>query len=77
MIGDNIRTILESKSITPYKLSKISGVSNSYLSEILNGKKQNPSVKIVEQIATSLSVRIDELVNEEVGVNDKNHRWGN
>jgi len=41
-IGENLKKILLEKSISQYRLSKDSGISQSYLSELINGKYNNP-----------------------------------
>lgn len=65
-IGINIVNILNEKNISVYKLAEESKVSNSYLSEIINGKKSNPSIKILKRIADVLGVSIEDLVNERI-----------
>lgn len=61
-IGDNLRQILNEKGITAYKLAKDGQVSNSYLSEILNNEKTNPSIDIVKKLASTLKVSVDDLI---------------
>ena len=52
---NEIKRICEERSISPYDLSKIAGVSQSVLSKVINGKIRNP-------IADALDVTLDELV---------------
>lgn len=63
-IGDNIKRIAKQKGITIYKISKISGVSNSYLSEIVHNKKCNPSILVVKKIAKALEIPCEDILNE-------------
>lgn len=62
-IGENIKRIAEKEGITMYRLSKESKVSSSYISEIVNNKRKNPSIDIIKKIAGVLNVTIDELIN--------------
>ncbi|MEI6270180.1 MAG: helix-turn-helix domain-containing protein [Methylococcaceae bacterium] len=45
------------------KLSKISGVSTSFISTLFNGKG-NPSLRIMERIADALDKPLTELLDE-------------
>lgn len=61
---DKITKILKEKSITPYRLWKISGVAQSTISDILNGKKQNPTTKTLQKIANALNCSVDEFFDD-------------
>lgn len=61
-IGDNLKNILEEKNITGTKLAKLTGLDASYMYEILNNKKTNPSIKVVIKISKVLNVDIDKLL---------------
>ena len=63
-IGKNIRQIANKKQISFYRLSKTSGVSQSYLNDIVNEKASNPSLSILLRIATGLDVTVNELINQ-------------
>lgn len=56
-----IKEIREEKNITLYKLSKITGISRSYLDELENNKKTNPSLETIYKISTALEVNIRKL----------------
>lgn len=60
MIGKNIRQIRKSKNMSINKLSKISGVSLGFLSDIENGKT-NPSLDTLEKIAIGLQVEMKDF----------------
>lgn len=62
-VGDNIKRIAEEKGLTMYRIAKDGKISNSYISEIVSNKKQNPSIDIIKKIAGVLNVTIDELVS--------------
>lgn len=62
MIGTNIKKIADQQNISIYKLIKKSKVSTGYMYDLVNGKQNNPSVKILRQISMALNVTMDELV---------------
>lgn len=58
-----IKDLMEEKNMSIYRLSKETGISDSLLGKILNGKVENPRIQTVKQIAKALNVAIDEIVN--------------
>lgn len=58
-----IKDLMKEKNMSIYRLSKETGISDSLLGKILNGKVENPRIQTVKQIAKALSVTIDEIVN--------------
>lgn len=65
MLGDNIRRIRKSKRISINNLSKASGVSLGYLSDIENDKGVNPTKDTLEKLAAALEVTVDEFFKDE------------
>ncbi len=61
-VSENIKNLVENKKITPYRLAKDAGVSNAYLSDLINGKCDNPSVEILRRLSNALNVPIEELI---------------
>ncbi|CCJ32850.1 helix-turn-helix domain-containing protein [Caloramator australicus] len=61
-VGDNIRRIAQEKNISFYRICKDSKVSNSYMSDLVNNKRKNPSIDILKRISNVLGVSIDELI---------------
>lgn len=59
--GDYIKQIRTSKNISLRELSKRSGVSHPYLSQLENGKTNNPSIEVLTKIAKGLNVPLYEL----------------
>jgi transcriptional regulator with XRE-family HTH domain len=57
--------IMDQKGISAYKLWKLSGVSQSTISDILNKEDKNPTTKTLQKIADALKVSIDELFKED------------
>ncbi|WP_333594330.1 helix-turn-helix transcriptional regulator [Anaerospora hongkongensis] len=60
MFADKIKALLNSKGWTPYKLHKVSGVSQSTISDILNNKK-SPSGKTLQKFCAALGVSMSEF----------------
>lgn len=58
-----IKDLMKEKNMSIYRLSKETGISDSLLGKILNGKIENPRIQTVKQIAKALNVTIDEIVN--------------
>ena len=63
-----IRNVRKKKNISLYKLSKLTELSYSYLSELENNKVFNPSLKIIYKIATALEVKVDDLFYSELDI---------
>lgn len=61
-----IKEIRKKKNITVYNLSKLTGISRSYLLELENNKKFNPSLSVMYKIANALEVKIDDLFYTEL-----------
>lgn len=56
-----IKEIREKKNITLYRLSKETGLSRSYLTDLENNKKTNPSLETAYKISIVLNVGIRDL----------------
>lgn len=60
-MGENIKKIMEQKNIAQVELAKAVGVSEAFMSYVIDGKKM-PSVPVLKRIAEKLGVLMDELV---------------
>lgn len=65
-----IKNIRLKKGLTIYQLSKITGINRSYLTQLENNKKFNPTLKVVYQIATALGVKVDDLFYSELDIDN-------
>lgn len=63
MNSRKIKDLMKEKNMSIYRLSKETGISDSLLGKILNGKVENPRIQTVKQIAKALNVAINEIVN--------------
>jgi len=61
MLGDNIRQIRKKRKISINTLSKTSGVSLGYLSDLENSKVNNPTTETLQKIACALDVYISDF----------------
>ena len=69
IIGQIIKKLRKEQNLSLPKLEKLSGVSDSYISEIESGKK-NPSIEKLNQIAEGLDTDIFQIL----GYSDKSHK---
>ena len=57
--------IMEYKGLTKYGLSKLSGISQTTIGDILGGKKVSPKVDTLERIAKALEVPVTSFFVED------------
>ena len=62
MIGKNIVEIRKRRGYTLSELAELSNISKSYLSNIERNINKNPSLEVIQKIATVLQVNISILV---------------
>lgn len=60
-LAKNLETLLQEKQISQTRLSKISGVSQSYIFKILNDRIKKPSLDTLEKLATALDSTVAQL----------------
>jgi XRE family transcriptional regulator of biofilm formation len=73
MIGNNISSIRKQRGLTLSELSERTGVSKSYLSNIERNLKQNPSIHVMEKIASVLKVDLKALLKMATEAEIKQH----
>lgn len=66
MITLKTKEFRELNNISLKDLSKISGVSRGYLSDIEHGNYKNPGVLVVGKLCKALNTTPNDLINEEV-----------
>ena len=64
MVGEQIKKLRNNKGISLSELAERSGVSKSYLSQLERNLQINPSLQLLNKIATSLDTDIEELLNK-------------
>ncbi|UOR13795.1 helix-turn-helix domain-containing protein [Halobacillus amylolyticus] len=65
MIGNNIHNIRKSKGLSLSGLAKKANISKSYLSNIERNVNKNPSIQMINKIASVLDVEINALLKQE------------
>ena len=63
MLGKHIREIRLDRNLTLGELSKHTGISKPYLSQIETGKVSRPSAEFVARIASSLGCQVETLLS--------------
>jgi len=64
MLSENIKKHRKKRNYTQKDLACLSGLSQSYISELENGKYQNPSMNTVVVLAKTLNTSIRSLLKE-------------
>lgn len=65
-----IKNIRLKRSLTIYQLSKMTNIARTYLVELENNKKFNPSLKTMYKIANALEVKVDDLFYSELDIDN-------
>lgn len=65
----NIKKIREKKNISIRKLSQMTDISRTYLSNLENNKRVNPTLSTLYSIATALNVDVKDLFYSEIELN--------
>lgn len=60
---NKLKKLMDKNNISQAKLHRLSGVAQSHISSIINGKV-NPTVSIAQKLATALGVSISELLED-------------
>jgi transcriptional regulator with XRE-family HTH domain len=64
-IGDRIRKFRETKNMSTYKLSELTGIPQSTISKLENGKRKSDN-EVLVKIADALKISIERLTGEAV-----------
>lgn len=62
MLSNKIEQLRKEKGYTFAKLSELSGISTGRLSDLVSGKRNNPTMDTLIKLADALDVTLDELV---------------
>ena len=58
-----LATLCQQKGITVNKLATLSGITQSTVENIMNGKTKNPKVKTLHRLSIGLDMTISELLD--------------
>ena len=56
-----LKTLMEKEDISMYRLSKLSGIENKSIWNIVNNKRKDPQISTVVKIAKALDLTNDEF----------------
>lgn len=56
-----LKTLMEKENISMYRLSKLSGIENKSIWNIVNNKRKDPQISTVIKIAKALDLTNDEF----------------
>lgn len=62
MLGEKIKLFREQKNMSLRQLAINSEVSASYLCDLESGKRNNPSMQVLQRLANALSINITEFL---------------
>lgn len=62
-MNTKLKELRELRGLSIYELEDISDVSSSYINNLENGYKKNPSLKTMKKLAKALNVSVAELFN--------------
>ncbi|MEP9406893.1 helix-turn-helix domain-containing protein [Peribacillus frigoritolerans] len=65
MIGYRVKMLREERKMSISELSIKSGVAKSYISSLERNLQTNPTILVLEKIASILCISIDALLNED------------
>lgn len=74
MLGDNIKREMKIKNIVAKDLAASVGITPTYLSYILNNKRKNPSMELLNKIANALGVTVDTFFDNDSNTNESKEK---
>lgn len=63
VIKKRISDLIKERGITINKLATLSGLTQSTLEDIMNGKTKNPKLKTLHRISIGLEMKLSELLD--------------
>ena len=61
-LAEVLKNLRETKGLTLRRVEKVTGISNAYLSQLENGKTQNPSANVLYKLAEAYGVEFNALL---------------
>ena len=62
MDGKKLKRRMNNKRMSWYKLSKVSGISQSTICQITSGKRKSPELNTIKKLAAALECEIQDLI---------------
>ncbi|MFI8493285.1 helix-turn-helix domain-containing protein [Peribacillus butanolivorans] len=66
MIGYRVKSFREKKKMSISELSTKSGVAKSYISSLERNLQTNPTILVLEKIASILCITVDALLHDQI-----------
>lgn len=63
MFGKYLKTKREEKNLSMNKLGELTGVTGMYISQLENGKRDKPSIEVLQKLSKSLGVPYEDLMD--------------
>lgn len=64
--------VMNKRNVSAYRLFKIANISQSSLSDIINGKATNPTSKTLSKLASALKVPVSRLFKDKYYISNNN-----
>ena len=61
---NKIRTLRIKRKLSQSELAKLTGLSQAYINELENGKKNNPTYEVLQKLAKALGVPVSALLED-------------
>lgn len=66
---NRIGELCKVKDITYVELGKQAGVSSMYVGMLVNGKRKNPSLEVMQKISNALGEKVEKVFKINVSIN--------
>ncbi|WHY12589.1 helix-turn-helix domain-containing protein [Peribacillus frigoritolerans] len=66
MIGYRVKSLREEREMSISELSTKSGVAKSYISSLERNLQTNPTILVLEKIASVFSINVDVLLHDQI-----------
>lgn len=60
--GESLRYYMQLKNFSSYGLSRVTGIEKGYISELKDGVKDNPGIKIICKLCLGLEISPNDLI---------------
>ncbi len=70
-LGQAITVLAKEKNMTKYRIAKNAEIPQTTLSEIANGKNNNPTIETIEKIAVGIGISASDLIKKAEELDDK------
>lgn len=71
MIGDKIKSLRIKKGLSAKQLAEATSLTPAYLSMLEKGKRTNPSLDIIQQLANALDTTVDYLLSDDESLTEE------